>query len=117
MPWIDDPQIALRVLCGIWFVPHLLGKLMHADLAYLTFERAGFKPGKMFLYATVAMEALAMIGLVFGVMPKAAAGLAAIVLAGAAYAVVKINGSNWRWQKGGPEYIVFWALCCVISVV
>jgi putative oxidoreductase len=35
---------------------------------------------------------------------------------GAAYAVVKINGFNWRWQKQGPEYMVFWAVACVLSV-
>jgi putative oxidoreductase len=30
--------------------------------------------------------------------------------------VLKINGFNWRWQKQGPEYMVFWALACVLSV-
>lgn len=113
---LQDPQTILRILCGIWFLPHLVGKLRHVDLAYLTFEKAGFKPGKPFLYVTAAMEALAMIGLVTGIQAELAAGLAVFVLAGAGYAVVKINGWNWRWQKQGPEYTVFWAICCVLSV-
>ena len=58
MNWMEDPQTVLRIICGIWFLPHLIGKLRHADLAYLTFEKAGFKPGKLFLYATAAMEAV-----------------------------------------------------------
>lgn len=113
---IEDPQTVLRILCGIWFLPHLIGKIRHADLAYLTFEKAGFKPGKLFLYATAAMEGVAMVGLVSGLYPKIAAALAVFVLAGAGYAVVKINGWNWRWQKQGPEFITFWAIACVLSV-
>lgn len=114
---IDSSQDILRMLCGIWFLPHMIGKLRHVDLAYLTFEKAGFKPGRLFVYLTAAMEGLAMIGLVFDIYPRIAAGLAVLVLAGAGYAVVKINGWNWRWQKMGPEYVVFWAAACVTSVV
>jgi len=114
---IDSSQDILRMLCGIWFLPHMIGKLRHVDLAYLTFEKAGFKPGRPFVYLTAAMEGLAMIGLVFNLYPLIAAGFAIMVLAGAGYAVLKINGWNWRWQKMGPEYIVFWAAACVLSVV
>jgi putative oxidoreductase len=116
MEIFDDPLDVLRVLCGIWFLPHLIGKIRHADLAYLTFEKAGFRPGKLFLYATALMEGLAMVGLTLGIMPRLSAALAVFVLAGAGFAVVRINGWNWRWQKQGPEYIVFWAICCAISV-
>ena len=114
---IDSSQDILRILCGIWFLPHLIGKLCHVDLAYLTFEKAGFKPGRLFVYLTAAMEGLAMIGLVLGIHPQIAAAFAVLVLTGAGYAVVKINGLNWRWQKMGPEYVVFWAAACVLSVV
>lgn len=114
---LQDPQVLLRIFCGLWFLPHLIGKLQHADLAYLTFEKAGFKPGKFFLYVTVAIEAVAMLGLVTGINAEIAAALAVFVLLGAGYAVLKINGLNWRWQKQGPEYIVFWSICCVLSVV
>jgi putative oxidoreductase len=113
----DDPQTILRIMCGIWFLPHLIGKLRHANLAYLTFEKAGFKPGKLFLYLTGAAEGVAMSGLVSGFMPYLSAALAVFVLAGAGFAVVRINGWNWRWQKQGPEYILFWAICCVLSVI
>lgn len=117
MAWIQDPQLVLRIVCGIWFLPHAMGKLQHAGLASLTFEKAGFKPGKPFLYATVAAECCAMIGLVTGFNTEFAAALAVLVLGGAAFAVLRINGWNWRWQKQGPEFILFWAVCCVISVL
>jgi putative oxidoreductase len=107
----------LRILCGIWLVPHLIGKGLHYDRAALTFDAAGFKPGKLFVAITMAMEAAAAIGLTFSIYPRIAAAVGALVLLGAGYAVVKINGPNWRWQKMGPEYPIFWALICLLTAI
>jgi putative oxidoreductase len=60
---------------------------------------------------------VAGLGLVFGVYPRLAAICAVAVLLGAGYAVVRINGWNWRWQKLGPEYPIFWALACLLTTV
>ncbi|MNE39300.1 hypothetical protein D3C80_1332460 [compost metagenome] len=65
---------------------------------------------------TIAVEVIAGLGLAFNIYPKVAACLAAGVLAGASYAVLKINGFNWRWQKQGPEYMIFWAIAALLSV-
>ncbi len=107
----------LRILCGIWFLPHLAGKVMHFNKAANTFAAAGFKPGKVFLALTIAVEVAAAVGMVFGIYPRIASLLGALVLIGASYAIVKINGFNWRWQKMGPEFPVFWALLCMIIAV
>jgi putative oxidoreductase len=107
----------LRVLCGIWFLPHMIGKAMHYAKASGTFDAAGFKPGMVFVGVTIAVEALAAIGLVFGIYPKVAAVLAILVLLGASYAVVKINGINWRWQKMGPEFPLFWSLVLALTTL
>ena len=112
-----DALTVLRIVCGIWFLPHIIGKLRNMDRAAPTFEKVGLRPGRAFVLLTVAMEVLAGIGLVTGTCEKTAAALAVLVLAGASYAVVKINGFNWRWQKQGPEYMIFWACACVISVM
>ncbi|NSL21210.1 DoxX family protein [Agrobacterium tumefaciens] len=107
----------LRILCGIWFIPHLIGKGLHYDKAALTFAAVGFKPGKLFVGVTMAMEAAAAIGMAFSIYPRIAGVLGAFVLFGAGYAVVRINGFNWRWQKMGPEYPVFWALICLLTAI
>ena len=39
------------------------------------------------------------------------------VLAGASFAVVRIHGWNWRWNRQGPEFMIFWSLACVLSVL
>jgi putative oxidoreductase len=111
-----DPLTVLRVLCGLWFVPHALGKARNVARACQTFEKAGLRPPRFFVLLTVGLEVFAGAGLVFGIWPRIAAALAVVVLLGAAYAVLKINGWNWRWQKQGPEYMLFWAAACVVAV-
>ncbi|WP_172152896.1 hypothetical protein [Pseudomonas tumuqii] len=38
-------------------------------------------------------------------------------LLGGRYDVLGIGGCNWRWQKHGPEHMLFWATACVLSVL
>ena len=106
----------LRVLCGVWFLPHCIGKLRHITPASQTFSRVGLRPGRAFVVGTVVAEVLAGAGLAANMHPKVAAVLAVAVLLGASYAVLRLNGWNWRWQKQGPEYMLFWSLACVVSV-
>ncbi|MDG4854490.1 MULTISPECIES: DoxX family membrane protein [unclassified Mesorhizobium] len=117
MPFELQPQDCLRILCGVWFLPHLIGKVRNFEKAPVTFEKAGLKPGKAFLVLTIVLEVLAALGMIFNVYSKAATGCAIVVLLGAAYAVVKINGAKWRWQQMGPEFPLFWALACLISAL
>jgi putative oxidoreductase len=111
-----DALTLLRVLCGIWFAPHALGKARSIERASQTFAKAGLRPGRLFVVLTICLEMLAGAGLVLGFQPRLAAALAVLVLLGAAYAVIRINGWNWRWQKQGPEYMIFWAAACVLAV-
>jgi putative oxidoreductase len=106
----------LRILSGVWFIPHIVGKLRNFEAAAAnTFAKAGFRPPRLFVGVSIALEIAAAGGLIFGVYTKLAAVLAVMVLLGAAYAVVKINGPNWRWQKQGPEYMLFWAATCLVA--
>jgi putative oxidoreductase len=112
----ESPIDWLRILCGIWFIPHLVGKISNFEAAAAnTFAKAGFRPPRFFVAATILLELAAALGLIFAIQPKLAALCAVAVLGGAAYAVVKIHGFNWRWQKQGPEYMIFWAAACVLS--
>jgi putative oxidoreductase len=54
-----DALTALRILCGIWFLPHIVGKLRNMERAAPTFEKVGLRPGRLFVYLTVALEVLA----------------------------------------------------------
>lgn len=111
------PQDLLRMLCGLWFLPHAVLKVKNAALAKQTFANVGLRPGGFFLALTVAMELVAAAGLVLNILPEISAALAVVVLAGASYAVIRMHGWNWRWNRSGPEFMVFWSLACVISVM
>lgn len=116
MPSVD-PLSMLRVLCGAWFLPHCIGKMRNVDAAATnSFQKAGFPQPHLLVVVTIGVELLAAAGLIFGIFEKAAAGLAVLVLGGAAYAVVRIHGFQWRWQRMGPEYMLFWAAACILSV-
>ena len=112
-----DPQSLLRIMCGAWFLPHAVLKVKNASLAQQTFASVGLRPGMLFLGLTVAMELLAAAGLIFDIFPRLAAAFAVCVLLGASYAVVRLHGWNWRWNKSGPEFMIFWSLACIISVL
>ena len=60
---------------------------------------------------------MAALGLIFNIFPQLAAALAVFVLMGASYAVLRMHGWNWRWNKSGPEYMVFWSIACILSVL
>ncbi len=117
MEFFLEPMAILRVLCGIWFIPHCVGKIRHVGPASTTFARAGFHPARLFVIVTIVVELIAGTGMVFNIFPRLAAGMAVAVLLGASYAVLKINGLNWRWQKQGPEFMMFWSMACVLSVL
>jgi putative oxidoreductase len=112
-----DPMAMLRIMAGAWFIPHCIGKIRNIGPASQTFAKAGLHPARFFVVLTIALELLAGTGMVFGIYPQYAAALAVVVLLGASYAVVKINGLNWRWNKQGPEFMVFWSVACILSVM
>jgi putative oxidoreductase len=110
------PLTILRVLCGIWFLPHCIGKASNIEASSVTFDKAGMRPARFFVVLTVILEIVAGLGLVLNIQPRLAAVLAMAVLLGASYAVIKIDGFNWRWKNKGPEFMVFWAIACALSV-
>lgn len=112
-----DSLTILRIMSGVWFVPHCIGKLRNIGPASQTFAKAGLHPPRAFVIITIVLELLAGAGLVLDIYPQFAAALAVVVLLGASYAVIRINGFNWRWQKQGPEFMIFWSAACALSVM
>ena len=55
------PIDLLRILCGLWFLPHLVGKIRNFEKATKTFEAAGLKLSRTVPTSTVlsVVEAVA----------------------------------------------------------
>jgi putative oxidoreductase len=111
--FVLDARTAVRVVCGLFFVPHTIAKLRNIDRASLLFDKVGFRPPRFFVVLTTCMEVFAAFGLVTGLYPRVAAVAAAVVLVGAAYAIARAHTLMWRWQHPGIEYMLFWALVCL----
>lgn len=104
---------ALRIICGLFLIPHAVGKFTAQDAAFGFFRAAGFKPAPLFAFTAMAIECVLAACLISGFFVRPAAWLACLHLAIAAAAVVKVE-KKWLWHIGGCEYPVFWSLCCAI---
>lgn len=109
-----DGYVALRILCGVLFIPHVIGKFTAREAVFGFFTAAGFKPPAPFVYAAMVLEVVVAACLIFGIFTTLAAWAAATFLFIAAVAVLKVTEGKWLWNIGGAEYPVFWGLCCVI---
>lgn len=107
----------LRIVCGLFFVPHLIAKFSEREYALGFFTKVGFKPPAAWLYAAFAVEILVGIGLIFAIYTKYAAMLAAAFLLIATWATWRFSQGRWLWNLGGCEYPLFWAICCIVVAI
>ncbi len=109
----NAPWVALRIVCGVFFLPHALGKFTQPRAAMGFFVAAGFRPAVPFVYLAFAIEVVLAGLLLGGIMVREAAVGSTVYLLVAAAAVVKVE-RKWLWHLGGCEYPFFWGLCCAI---
>lgn len=122
METIIDPQSfdltnglnVLRIICGLFLIPHLFVKFRNQDFVKGFMEKAGLRPPIAWLYASFAIEIVASIGLVFDVYTRYVAVMAGVFLAVAAWASWRVSEGKWMWNFGGAEYPLFWAICCFV---
>jgi len=107
----------LRLLCGLYFVPHLVVKLRNQEFVKGFMAKVGLEPPAAWLYAAFAIEIVVTIGLVLDVYTVWAASLAAAFLLVAAWASWRFSEGRWMWNFGGAEYPLFWAICCIIVAI
>ncbi|WP_162918826.1 DoxX family protein [Taklimakanibacter deserti] len=113
---VHDTVDVLRILCGLFFIPHVAGKLFEpAALGF--FQTAGFKPPKFWMYTAGVVEAILTVLLVFGLFSPWAAVVATVHLCIVAGAIYRVSHGKWLWNIGGNEYAVFWALCCALVAI
>lgn len=104
----------LRIVCGLFFIPHLFVKFQNQDFVKGFMEKVGLNPPGAWLYAAFAVEIVATIGLVLGIFTFYVAVLAGVFLIVAAWATYKFSEGKWIWNFGGAEYPLFWGICCLV---
>jgi putative oxidoreductase len=117
MAWADKFNLLnefniLRIICGAFFIPHIVGKItVPATLQF--FVEAGFKPPATWMYIAGAIETVLCITLIFGIDTQVFGFIAFVHLLVAAAATYKVK-KCWIWVIGGVEYCIFWAICCLV---
>jgi putative oxidoreductase len=104
----------LRMLCGLFLIPHLVVKFKNQDFVKGFMAKAGLNPPIAWLYAAFVVEIVASIGLVLDVWTVYVALLAGVFLLVAAWASWRVSAGKWMWNFGGAEYPLFWAICCFV---
>lgn len=112
-----DGMAALRVATGMFFVPHIIGKLRDPMPARAFFLQAGLPNPSGLVALAILTETLIVVGLVAGVAVFSAALLGTGFLAVAAIAVWHASNKQWMWFAGGSEYPAFWACVCAVLAI
>ena len=110
---VTDGYAVLRVLCGAFFIPHVVGKITAREASVAFFKLAGLNPPQFWSYAAMAIEIVLAVCLVLGILTVYAAYLACLYLLIAAAVNFGVS-RKWLWHIGGSEWPVFWALCCAV---
>jgi putative oxidoreductase len=111
---LSNGYVVLRLICGLFIIPHAIGKITAHAAVRGFFTAAGFRPVGFWLYLTMAVEWVLAIGMVLGVYTRYVAALTAIFMVVAALANLRVCKGKWLWNLGGSEYPLFWAICCAI---
>jgi putative oxidoreductase len=110
-----DARTAVRIVCGLFFLPHTIAKLSDIERAGAFFDKAGLRPQRFFVVLTALLEVCAAFGLISGLYPRIGATIAAGILLVAACAIGRVHALKWRWQHPGIEYMLFWAIICLCA--
>jgi len=101
----------LRIMCGLFFFPHVIGKISQRQAAIDFFTVVGFRPVGLFVNIALILDLLLGVGLITGQLQKYIPWIAMVYLLICAAAVIRVE-RKWLWHIGGCEYPVFWAICC-----
>jgi putative oxidoreductase len=104
----------LRILCGLFLIPHLVVKFKNQDFVKGFMAKAGLNPPIAWLYAAFAIEIVGTVGLLLDLFTLYAALVTGVFLLVAAWASWRVSGGKWMWNFGGAEYPLFWAICCFV---
>lgn len=114
---LTDGTNILRILCGLFLVPHLVVKFKNQDFVKDFMRKAGLSPPIVWLYAAFLIEIVGTIGLVLDLFTVYVALLTGFFLLVAAWASWRVSNGKWMWNFGGAEYPLFWALCCFVVAI
>lgn len=107
---LTNPLVAVRLMCGLFYVPHVMFKITGFEGSLAAFGKMGFQPPMFWVLLAIATEVICALGLTFNVYVQFVGLMSAGTMALAAYGTFATKGVHWMWNFGGVEYIAMWGI-------
>jgi putative oxidoreductase len=107
---LTNPTVVVRLMAGLFYIPHVLFKVLGFSGALVGFAKMGFEPPLFWVSLAILTEAICAVGLTFNIYTRYVALMSAGTMALAAYGTFATKGMHWMWNFGGVEYIAFWGI-------
>src|SRR6476620_1549348 len=114
---LTNPLVVVRLMCGLFYVPHVLFKVQGFEGSIVAFGKMGFQPPMLWVLLAITTEAICAVGLTFNVYVQFIGLMSAGVMAFAAYGTFATKGVHWMWNFGGVEYIAMWGVASFMLAV
>lgn len=114
---LSNPIVVVRLMAGLFYVPHVLFKLMGFSASVAAFGKMGFDPPLYWLSLAIVTETICAIGLTLNLYTRYVGLMSASTMALAVYGTFVTKGTHWMWNFGGVEYLVFWGVASLALAV
>lgn len=114
---LTDPTVVVRLMAGLFYIPHVLFKVMGFAGAAGAFGKMGFNPPEFWVTLAIITEIVCAIGLTLNIYTRYVGLASAGTMALAVYGTIMAKGAMWMWNFGGVEYLVFWGVASLALAV
>ena len=114
---ISNPINVVRLMAGLFYIPHVLFKVTAFSGSLVAFQKMGFEPPLAWVSLAILTEALCAVGLTLNLYTRYVGLMSTGTMAFAAYGTFATKGVHWMWNFGGVEYIVFWGIASLALAV
>ncbi|WP_084539846.1 DoxX family protein [Azorhizobium doebereinerae] len=114
---LTDGMNMVRIIAGLFYLPHVIQKLAGIDSSLVFFTKAGLVPAPLFLGLSITFESLSFICLTFGLFTRWIGLVSFGCMMVAAYAIIQTKGLGWYWARGGVEYLLFWGFTSLVIAI
>ena len=114
---LTDPVVVVRLMAGLFYIPHIVFKLTGFSASVAAFGKMGFEPALYWLLLAIATETICAVGLTLNVYTRYVGLMSAGTMALAVYGTFATKGVHWMWNFGGVEYLVFWGVASLALAV
>jgi putative oxidoreductase len=106
--------VIIRIMCGLFLIPHALGKIQNRAGIAGFYEAARLHPIGLWINAAIAAEVVMAPCLILGILTMYAAAATAFFFLVATIATLRASKGKWLWNLGGCEYTVFWGVSSAV---